>query len=254
MRFEVLGCSGGVGANLRTTSFLVDDDILIDAGTGATDLTLTQLAKIDHVFLTHSHLDHVAAIPWIVDTVGSARNAPLLVHALGATIRALKEHIFNWRIWPDFTRIPSPEQPYLKFESMAIGAEVKLGSRTISSVASNHVVPSVGYRIDSGNSSLIFSGDTSASDALWQAANDCKNLRYVLIETAFANRDQAVADASKHLYPLRLASELKKFIGSAEIYITHMKPGEEDSIMAEITAAVASFEPRRLVHGQVFEL
>ena len=140
MRFEVLGCSGGIGGNLRTTSFLVDDDVLIDAGTGATDLSLTQLAKIDHVFLTHSHLDHIAAIPWIVDTVGSARDKPLVVHALDATIKALKEHIFNWRIWPDFTQIPTADQPYLKFESMTIGAAVKLGARTIIAVASNHVV------------------------------------------------------------------------------------------------------------------
>jgi ribonuclease BN (tRNA processing enzyme) len=254
MRFEVLGCSGGVGANLRTTSFLVDEDILIDAGTGATDLTLAQLAKIDHVFVTHSHLDHVAAIPWIVDTVGSARKKPLVVHALDATIRTLKDHIFNWRIWPDFTRIPTAEQPYLMFESMTVGEEMKMGNRTIQSIASNHVVPSVGYRIDSGKASLIFSGDTSTSDALWQAANQCENLRYILIETAFSNRDKAVAEASKHLYPLQLAAELKKFTGQAEIYITHMKPGEEDSIMGEIAAAMTNFKPRKLDHGQVFEL
>jgi ribonuclease BN (tRNA processing enzyme) len=254
MRFEVLGCSGGVGANLRTTSFLIDEDILIDAGTGATDLSLKQLAKIDHVFLTHSHLDHIAAIPWIVDTVGSVRKKPLVVHALDATIRTLKDHIFNWRIWPDFTRIPTAEQPYLTFEPMMVGAEVAFGNRIIHSIASNHVVPSVGYRVDSGRSSLIFSGDTSANDALWDVANRCKNLRYVLIETAFANRDQAVADASKHLYPSRLAAELRKFNGEAEIYITHMKPGEEDAIMDEISAVVLNVKPKRLLQGQIFEL
>lgn len=253
MRFEVLGCSGGIGANLRTTSFLVDDDVLIDAGTGATDLSLTQLAKIDHVFLTHSHLDHIAAIPWIVDTVGRARDKPLVVHALDATIKALKDHIFNWRIWPDFTQIPSAEQPYLKFESMTIGAAVKLGARTIVAVASNHVVPTVGYWIDSGRHSLIFSGDTSSNDALWQIANRCENLRYLLIETAFANCDRVVAEASKHLYPLQLAEELMKFTGHAEIYVTHMKPGEEDLIMAEIATAVTGHKPRRLNHGHVFE-
>lgn len=254
MRFEVLGCSGGVGANLRTTSFLIDEDILIDAGTGATDLSLGQMAKIDHVFLTHSHLDHVAAIPLIVDTVGSVRKKPLVVHALDATIRTLKDHIFNWRIWPDFTRIPTVEQPYLKFEPMMVGAAVVFGDRTIQSIASNHVVPSVGYRVDSGISSLIFSGDTSANDALWDVANHCENLRYIVIETAFANRDHAVADASKHLYPSRLAAELRKFGGDAEIYITHMKPGEEGAIMAEIGAAVLNAKPKRLLQGQIFEL
>ena len=253
MRFEVLGCSGGIGGKLRTTAFLLDDDVLIDGGTGATDLSLSQLVKVDHVFLTHSHLDHVAAIPWIVDTVGSARKKPLVVHGLDATIRTLKDHIFNWRIWPDFTKIPTAENPYLVFEPLTIGTAVKLGERTIQSIASNHVVPCVGYWIDSGRGSLIFSGDTSSSDALWSAANSCENLRYLLIETAFANRDRNVADASKHLYPLKLAEELKKFIGHAQVYITHMKPGEEDTIMAEVEAAVAGHLPKRLGHGQVFE-
>ena len=254
MRFEVLGCSGGIGGDLRTTAFLLDDDVLIDAGTGATDLTLAQLAKVDHVFLTHSHLDHIAAIPWIVDTVGSMRQKPLVVHALDATLRTLKDHIFNWRIWPDFTRIPSVESPYLVFESITIGDPIKLGSRTIQAIAANHVVPSVGYWVDSGRGSLIFTGDTSSNDRLWQFANGCQNLRYLLIETAFANRDRSVAEASKHLYPLQLADELKKFTGQAEVYVTHMKPGEEDSIMAEIVAAVIGRSPQALGHGHVFEL
>ena len=40
MKFRVLGCSGGIGARARTTSFLVDDDVLLDAGTGVEDLSI----------------------------------------------------------------------------------------------------------------------------------------------------------------------------------------------------------------------
>jgi ribonuclease BN (tRNA processing enzyme) len=253
MRLEVLGCSGGIGGALRTTALLVDHDVLIDAGTGVTDLSLDRLAQINHVFLTHSHLDHIAAIPWMVDTVGSARTQPLVVHALDATIRTLKDHIFNWRIWPDFTRIPNPEHPYLRFESMTTGAEINLAGRIFVAFPANHVVPTVGYRIDSGRQSLIFSGDTASNDSLWQIANQCGNLGYLLIETAFSNRDRPIADASKHLYPNQLAMELKKFTGSAEIYITHMKPGEEEEIMAEIAVAVSSRTPKRLTQGQIFK-
>ena len=253
MRLEVLGCSGGIGGALRTTALLVDHDVLIDAGTGVTDLSLEQLARINHVFLTHSHLDHVAAIPWIVDTVGSVRDQPLVVHALDATIRTLKDHIFNWRIWPDFTRIPNPEHPYLRFESMITGTEINLAGRIFVAFPANHVVPAVGYRIDSGRHSLIFSGDTATNDSLWQIANQCSNLGYLLIETAFSNRDRPIADASKHLYPNQLAAELKKFTGHAEIYITHMKPGEEAAIMTEIASAVSGQQPQRLLQGQVFE-
>src|SRR5690606_831156 len=103
MKFRVLGCSGGIGARARTTSFLVDEDILIDAGTGVEDLSIEELARIDHVFLTHSHLDHIAALPLLVDSVGGMRDKPLVVHALPETIVALRTHIFNWTIWPDFT-------------------------------------------------------------------------------------------------------------------------------------------------------
>ena len=254
MRLEVLGCSGGIGGARRTTALLIDHDILIDAGTGAADLSLERLAKINHVFLTHSHLDHVASIPWMVDTVGSARNQPLVVHALDATIRTLKEHIFNWRIWPDFTRIPSPEQPYLRFESMLMGTQINLAGRKIVAIPANHVVPAVGYHIDSGSNSLIFSGDTAANDGLWQIANRSANLRYLLIETAFANRDRPIAEASKHLYPIQLAAELKKFTGKADIYVTHMSPGEEDEIMGEIADVISAPTPQQLRQGQVFEL
>ncbi len=253
MRLEVLGCSGGIGGALRTTAMLVDHDVLIDAGTGATDLSLEQLARIDHVFLTHSHLDHIAAIPWIVDTVGSERGQPLVVHALDATIDTLKDHIFNWRVWPDFSRLPNSQQPYLRFEAMTTGVEINLSGRRFIASPANHVVPAVGYRIDSGHNSLIFSGDTAANDGFWRIANQCGNLRYLLIETAFANRNKPIADASKHLYPTQLAAELRKFTGQAEIFITHMKPGQEDEIMAEISALMTGRQPQRLLQGQVFE-
>ena len=253
MRLEVLGCSGGIGAGRRTTSFLVDDDILIDAGTGATDLTLEQLVRIDHVFVSHSHLDHIAAIPLLLDTVGGQRSTALTVHALDATVKALREHIFNWRIWPDFTKIPNAEQPYLRFESMSIGEPVQLGERTIVTVAANHVVPTVGYLLSSTRGSLIFSADTTANNALWEAANRCENLRYLLIETAFSNKDQAIAHASKHLYPDLLALELKKYTGTAEIWVTHMKPGEEADIMAELERGIVGRTPSRLTQGQVLE-
>ncbi len=253
MRLEVLGCSGGIGGARRTTALLIDDDVLIDAGTGVTDLNLEHLARINHVFLTHSHLDHIAAIPWIVDTVGREREQPLVVHALEATIGTLQDHIFNWHVWPDFTLIPNAEHPYLRFEPFTAGMEIILAGRRFVAIPANHIVPAVGYRIDSGRHSLIFSGDTTTNDSLWQIANQCGNLSYLLIETAFANRDKLVADASKHLYPNELAAELKKFTGRAEIFITHMKPGEEDEIMAEIATVVSGQLPRRLLQGQVFE-
>src|SRR5690606_2041456 len=110
MRVRVLGCSGGIGGTLRTTSFLIDEDILMDAGTGVCDLTIEQFLKIDHIFITHSHLDHVASIPLLADSVLGFRDAPITLYATAETWQILKAHLFNWKIWPDFTVIPSAEQ------------------------------------------------------------------------------------------------------------------------------------------------
>src|SRR5580692_808111 len=131
MKLRILGCSGGIGGrHLRTTSMLLDHDILIDAGTGVGELSLTELSLIDHIFLTHSHLDHITSIPFIVDTVGAMRSRPLTVHAIHDTIEILKNHLFNWLIWPDFSQIPTPEQPYLRYEELKLGENIVLGSRT----------------------------------------------------------------------------------------------------------------------------
>ncbi len=188
MRLRVLGCSGGIGGrHLRTTSFLLDGDILIDAGTGVGDLTLAELSQIDHVFITHSHLDHVTSIPFLVDTVGGMRSRPLVVYATRATIEILRNHLFNWAIWPDFTEIPTSEAPFMRYRELELGAEFDLGGRKIIPIPARHTVPAVGYHLDSGAASLVFTGDTGANDALWRIVNRIENLKYLIIETERSN-------------------------------------------------------------------
>src|SRR4051812_24767042 len=121
MRIRVLGCSGGIGGSLRTTSMLVDEDVLVDAGTGVGDLSLEALAKIDHIFVSHSHLDHVTSIPFLVDTVCWMRANPIVVYGIRETLDILREHIFNWKIWPDFTQIPDPEHPFMVWRELTPG-------------------------------------------------------------------------------------------------------------------------------------
>ena len=118
MKVRVLGCSGAIAKDCRTTSFLIDEDTLIDAGTGVGDLTLEEMRKVERVFLTHSHLDHVAALPLMVDAVAATRTSPLQIHALAGTIDALKRHIFNDVIWPDFSQIPSRQAPFISFHEV----------------------------------------------------------------------------------------------------------------------------------------
>ena len=145
MKLRVLGCSGGIGGrHLRTTSMLLDNDVLIDAGTGVSDLSLTEMSLVDHVFLTHSHLDHIASIPFMVDTVGGMREKPLTVWALQATIGIMQDHIFNWSIWPDFTQIPTPDKPFMQYEPIQLGETVTFGGRRFTALPANHTVPAIG--------------------------------------------------------------------------------------------------------------
>ncbi|MFT3802232.1 MAG: 3',5'-cyclic-nucleotide phosphodiesterase [Burkholderiaceae bacterium] len=253
MKLRVLGCSGGIGARARTTSFLVDDDILIDAGTGVEDMTIDELAAVDHVFLTHSHLDHIAALPLVIDSVGAMRARPLIVHALPETIAALKAHIFNWVIWPDFTEIPHYERPWMVFEPLAVGQVVRVGDRYVRSLAANHTVPAVGFHLYHDKASLVFSGDTGPNDEFWRQVNAIQNLRYLIIETAFSNREQDLAMTAKHLFPIQLAEELGKLQRDAQILITHLKPSDRVRIAQEIAAWAGRFAPRLLEGGDVIE-
>lgn len=253
MQLRVLGCSGGIGGNLRTTSFLLDYDVLIDAGTGVGELTLAELQRIDHVFLTHAHLDHVAMLPFLVDTVSTMRAFPITVHVTDQTREILQRHIFNWSIWPDFSTIPSEEQPVMRFSPVQLGRTITLDGRQITPLPAEHTVPAVGYRLDSGRASLVFTGDTTSCDALWEAVNAVENLRFLIIETAFSNAEKELAQASRHLWPDALAAELAKLKRPARVFVTHLKPGEGAFTMAQVEDRAGNHEPRMLCNGHVFE-
>jgi len=238
MQIRVLGSSGGIGNGARTTSLLVDSDILVDAGTGVADLSLDALAAIDHVFLTHAHLDHVTCLPFMLDSVGSHRTHPLVVHAQEATLAVLREHLFNNRLWPDFSAIPSRERPFLRYQSLAPGQTLTLGTRQFQSIPVTHSIPAVGYLIGNGRASIAFSGDTGATEQYWQKLNDCPDLAHVVIETSFVDSEEELARVSGHLCPRLVAAELRKLRKPVPVYITHLMPGEEEQILAEIRAHV----------------
>jgi ribonuclease BN (tRNA processing enzyme) len=254
MKIRVLGCSGGIGGGLRTTALLVDEDILIDAGTGVGDLSLEQLAKIDHIFVSHSHLDHVASIPFLVDTVCWMRRSPVVVYGIKETLDILKAHLFNWKIWPDFTQIPDGENPFMVYREIRVGEAVELRARRFTAIPANHTVPAVGYLMETGRNALIFSGDTYTNDALWKVVNKTPNLRYLIIETAFSNKERDIAAASKHLCPKMLAEELEKMRVMPEVFITHLKPGEGALTMKEVSEAAGRWRPRMLENNQEFTL
>lgn len=254
MKLRVLGCSGGIGGrHLRTTSFLVDHDILIDAGTGVADLSIAELAAIDHVFLTHTHLDHIAALPLMIDTVADRRCRPLTVYGTETVLTILRQHIFNDAIWPDFSTLPSADKPFMRYQPIELGQKIGLEGRNFTALPVEHTVPAVGYHLDSGSASLVFSGDTGICDAFWYAVNRIDNLKHLIIECAFSNREQALAMRSKHLCPALLAVELHKLERQCDIHITHLKPGQIELTMEEIENCLGEFKPDMLQNSQIFE-
>lgn len=254
MKLRVLGCSGGIGGrHLRTTSMLIDQDILLDAGTGVAELSVTELSMIDHVFLTHTHMDHIAALPLMIDAVFDRRQKPVTVYGTEAVLTILRNHIFNWAIWPDFSEIPSPDKPVLRFQRLELGRPVVIGERRFTALPVEHTVPAVGYQVASEAGSLVFSGDTGLSDHFWRSVNAVSDLKYLIVECAFSNREENLARISRHYSPGLLAQELEKLERDCEIYITHLKPGQIELTMEEIEDNLGDFKAKMLQNNQVFE-
>ena len=258
MNLHVLGCSGAIAAGCKTTSFLLDDDVLIDAGTGVGDLALDALAKIDHILVSHSHLDHVLSIGLLADSVLRIRSArqrpPIVVHALAATLAALRAHIFNGVIWPDFTRLPSAEHPVLELRAFEVGEVLEVSGKRVEVLSAVHTVPAVGFAVDAAPRGWwVFTGDTGPNPALWERLRDMK-VADLVIETAFSDEERVVARISRHLCPATLGHELAQLAGSVDVHITHIKPGEMDAVMHEIAALGSPHRIHALGAGQVMRL
>ena len=257
MQIRVLGCSGSIAAGSRTTSFLLDDDVLIDAGTGVGDLTLDEMLRIDHILVTHSHLDHILSIGLLADSVTRRRTAaarpPIHVHALAETIAALRQHVFNGVIWPDFSRLPDDTHPVLHFEALEVGQVLQLGPRQVEVLPACHTVPAVGYAVLGSQGAWVFTGDTGPNPALWQRLARL-SVTTLVIETAFGDEERALARISRHLCPSTLHAELAQLRTPTDVYITHIKPGEVAAVISEIAAHASPHRVRALVSGDVMEL
>lgn len=255
MKLQVLGCSGGVGPGLRTTGLLLDDEILIDAGTGVGDLSLRRMERIRSVFLTHSHLDHVCGLAFLADNLFGLVEHPMLVFATKETVQAVRSHIFNWEIWPDFSQLPEPEHAMMSFREIAIGEDVMLGGeRHIQAFEVLHTVPAVGYAVHGPEGVFAFSGDTLDCEPLWRALNRLPRLDQLMIEIAFPDDQLDLAKTARHFTPRLLGMALQSLVHKPRILLTHHKPGFETVIKKQCKVALKGWDYVHLKRGDIIEL
>jgi cAMP phosphodiesterase len=225
VKLQVLGCHGGELPNCRTTCFLIDGVLSLDAGALCGTLPLEKLRRVDDILLTHSHFDHVKDLPLLADLLVGQRDRPVLIHASTQCAQTLKESLFNDALWPDFTKLPSRRRPVFQIKSFKPGAVFKVGKYTVRSVPVDHPVESCGFVLSDGKMAMAISGDTGPTQNLWSVLNRVRNLKAVLLETSFPNALQELADVSGHLTPRTLKGELAKFHrNGADVLLYHLKP------------------------------
>jgi len=251
MRLEVLGCHGGDVPNLRLPTFLVNGRVLLEAGAVTTALPLDRQVGIEHVLISHAHLDHMVGLAFLADNVQSAtgRSAPITMASLAPVVHDVRAHCFNNRLWPDFTALPNRETPVLRLESLVDGEATKFGGLTVIPVSVHHTVPAAGFVLTDGTSGFVFSGDTGPTKQLWRVARHVREVRAIVVETAFPNRLDSLARASGHLTPALLEREMEK-MPDEPLWIYHIKPSYYEETAEELSRLGSRVHIMR--QGQVY--
>lgn len=256
MKIEILGCSGGMGANQHTTCIRIDGDTLIDAGTGLGSLTQGELARIKQIFLTHAHLDHICFLPLLIDNLFDKLDQPIEVYALAEVIDTVHQHIFNWSIWPDFTMLPDREKPVLRFNTITPWQTIDTGALRLLPFPSDHVVPTCGYQVNkAGSPSFVFTSDTTYSPSIIAHLNRLDPIHTLMVECAMPDDMEKLAKLSKHLTPSMLAQLLDELTHRPEhVWISHLKPSYTRQIIGELRERLPDQNLVVLGCGQQFEL
>ncbi len=243
MKLKVLGTYGSEGPGQRPSAFLVDDRVLVDAGTVGGALSVPEQIQIQHALLTHAHLDHTAGLAFLTDTLAMvAADRRVTACSIAPVIESLRTHAFNDTLWPDFTAIPSPAQPVLGFRTLAEEAESRVGELWVTPVLVEHTVPTTGFVIHDGETGFVFSGDTGPTKRIWEVAREMRGLKALTVETAFPNRLAALAKASGHLTPEMLRQEIAKMPADLPIWVYHIKP----QLYQETAEELAKIDPSRI--------
>lgn len=226
MDLRVVGCHGGETPKHRTSAFVLDDRLAMDAGSLTSGLDLKAQMRLEACVISHAHLDHIRDLATIADNRCQADAEPLLVGATKPTIDALKKHFFNNVIWPDFSVIPNKEQPAIKFVEMELEKPVTLAGYRVRAVEVSHTIDTAGFILEGPRGAIAYSGDTGPTDRLWELLNQTENLRALLLEVSFPDREQRLATVSGHHTPQTLIEDLKKLDSPKDVptLLYHIKP------------------------------
>src|SRR5467141_163467 len=240
MKVRVLGAFGSEGLGQRPSAFLVNDRVLVDAGSVSGALTVPEQLEVEHALITHTHLDHVAGLAFLTETLAfSETRRPLTVASLEPVVNALRAGVFNNMAWPDFAQIP-PEAPVMQYRTLVEDAEQRVGDTWVTPVPVSHTVPTTGFIVHDGATGFIFSGDTGPTEALWKAARGLRGLRAAFVECAFPNRMAKLAEVARHMTPALIRRELDKLPSDLPVWIYHIKPQFYDEITEELSRVDAA--------------
>jgi ribonuclease BN (tRNA processing enzyme) len=236
MRLKVLGAYGASDAEHNLTGYLIDDWLAVDAGTLTSKLSFAQQGRIQAVFITHSHADHIRDLPHLIHNRFSQNAGPLIIIAAKEVMELLNEHIFNGFVWPDFSGLISPltGKPAVQYRSVAPGKKFTIGDATMTAIPVDHQIPAYGVIVEMNGQAIIFTGDTGPTNEIWKRTNKTANVVAVVTEASFPNDQQQLADESAHLSPQTFGDELKKISVDAPIYASHRKIPFERDIESQI--------------------
>lgn len=234
MKIQVLGGHGGLAPGFQTTSFLIDDILLVDAGAVASALSIEDQTKIDHIFISHCHLDHIKDLAFLCDNCFGLKGKPFQVFTHETVHKIIKQHLLNDVIWPDFTVLPNAANPTITINSIEEEKPVHIGAYIITPVKVNHPLDAMGFIVEKESSAVLFTLDTGPTERIWEVASSKKNLKAVFTEVSFPNSLKEVAKLSDHHTPRSLLEEMKKIPVSVPVILTHLKPNYRDKIIQEL--------------------
>ncbi len=234
--FSILfrGSFGGTLLEKRCMTMQLSSEIIVDTGAVLAKMTVEEILKLEHIVITHAHFDHIKDLAGIADIFTSKGKGNLVIHSTKYTANLIKKHLFNNTIWPDFTQIPSKQNPAVRFEYFEEDKFFKIGKYSFLPIEVNHSIESMGFIISKDNRSFAYSGDTAISQNFIDKIKSAKNLVALFWEVSFPNRMEKIAISSGHLTPKMFKEELQKINLDIPVYIFHIKPGVFDETLKEI--------------------